>query len=200
MYKVLGSPKTRAGRVIWMLEELGQPYEVIPASPRDPEIAKLSPTGKVPVLTDGDLTVFDSAAILTYLADKHGALTFPLNSPERTRMVSVIAFALDDVEQPLWTAAKHSFALPEELRALDAVLPALHHEWSRAMTTLERLLGDGPHLMGEPFTIADIVVGHLGVWGRNAGFPAPPPAVADYLARVLGRPAWKAVIKAREAA
>lgn len=200
MYRLYGSPRNRAGRVMWMLDELGADYELVPASPHDPVVAALNPTGKVPVLVDDDLVVSDSTAILLHLADKHGALTFPANSPERSRLMSVVAFALDDVEQPLWTAAKHGFVLPEDLRALDAILPALHHDWNKAMAALEKLLGDGPFVMGETFTVADVILGHLGVWGKNARFPAPPEAVAAYFARVQARPGWQAVIKAREAA
>lgn len=200
MYKLYGSPKTRAGRVMWALEELGAPYEIVNCPLRGPEIMAVSPTGKIPVLVDGEQAIFDSTAILFHLSDKHGALTFPVGTPERTKMTSVIAFALDEVEQPLWTAAKHGFALPEEVRALEAVLPACHFEWSQALGALETMLGDGPFVLGDAFTIADVTLGHLGGWGKAAGFPAPPPAVADYFARIRSRPGWKAVTRAREAA
>ena len=54
MYKVIGSPKTRAFRVMWMLHELGQPFELDPVPPRDAKLAAINPSLKVPILQDGD--------------------------------------------------------------------------------------------------------------------------------------------------
>ena len=115
MYKVIGSAKTRAMRVIWMLNELDVPYEIDPVRPRDAKLTAINPTGKVPVLQDGDDYVIDSTAICQYLADKHGALTFKAGTIARAHQDSFTRFALDDCEQPLWTAAKHTFVLPKEL-------------------------------------------------------------------------------------
>uniref|UniRef100_UPI003563C790 glutathione S-transferase N-terminal domain-containing protein n=1 Tax=Shimia sp. TaxID=1954381 RepID=UPI003563C790 len=83
MYDVIGSRSSRALRVMWALEELEQPYQVIKAAPRSAEVLALNPSGKVPVLKDGPHVITDSTAILTYLADKHGALTFPAGTVER---------------------------------------------------------------------------------------------------------------------
>lgn len=200
MYKLYGSPKNRAGRIIWMLEELSADYEMIAAAPHSPEIMAVSPTGKLPALVDGDAAIFDSTAILIYLADKHGALTFPVGSPERARMMSALCFAIDAVEQPLWTMAKHAFVLPEEVRLGDAVIPACHAEWAKAMGALEAMLGEGPFVMGDAFTIVDVTLGHLGGWAKASGFPAPPDTVAAYMDRVRSRPGWLKVAEARKAA
>lgn len=200
MYKLYGSAKTRGGRVMWMLEELGAEYEVLDYGPHAPEVYEVNPGGKIPVLLDGDLAISDSTAILLHLADKHGELTFPVGSPERSRMMSVVGFAIDEVEQPLWTVAKHGFVLPEDVRALEAVTPACHFEWKKAMKTLGALLGDKTFVMGDRFTVPDIIIGHLGGWAKGAGFPAPEGAVADYMARIRSRPGWRAVVEARTAA
>lgn len=200
MYKLFGTPGSRAARVMWALEELGAPYEMVAVKAHSPEVLAVNPLGKVPALLDGDLPVFDSTAILLHLSDKHGALTFAPGTKERARLMSVVAFLVDDFEQPLWTAAKHSFILPEALRAKEAILPACHHEFTKALSALEKLLGDGPFLMGETFTIADIIAGHLGGWAKATGFPAPEGAVAAYMERVRARPGWQAVAKARAAA
>ena len=199
MYKVYGSAMSRANRVIWALEELNQPYELIKTAPRSEQAFALTPTGKIPILVDGDLTVWDSTSILTYLSDKHQALTFPVGSPERARLTSVICFATDEIEQSVWAASKHGFILPEDLRRLEEITPALHHDFDRAMKTLEILLGDGPFVMGEDFTIADIILGALGGWAKAIRFPEPPAKVADYMARVRSRPGWKKVAEMRKA-
>lgn len=62
MYKVIGSLETRAFRVAWMLNELGQPFTLDPVPPRDASISTLNPSGKVPVLLDGDNAIIDSVA------------------------------------------------------------------------------------------------------------------------------------------
>jgi len=198
MYTLLGSPKTRAGRVMWMLEELGVEYTIMPCGPHDPAVIAVNPTGKIPVLMDGDLAITDSAAILVHLADKHQKMTYPIGTPERAKLMSVISFAVDAVEQPLWSFAKHSFVYPEEMRALDAVLPGLRHEFAKAMEALEAMLGDQEFIMGDDFIVADVILGHLGGWAKGAGFGAPDGKVGEYMTRIRSRPGWKAVLKARE--
>ncbi|MBX2856499.1 MAG: glutathione S-transferase family protein [Rhodobacteraceae bacterium] len=196
MYKLLGNPKTRAGRVLWMLEELGAEYEVNPCNPHDPAVAAINPTGKIPALIDGDTVIFDSIAMLLHLGDKHQKLTYPVGSAERAKMMSVIFFATDAIEQPLWTVAKHSFVYPEDVRALEAVRPAARHEFGKAMEALDKMLGDQEFIMGDEFTTADIVLGHLGGWAKGSGFGADDGRIGAYMSRVRSRPAWKAVLKA----
>ena len=87
MYKVIGTPQTRAFRVIWMLEELELPYELVPAPPRSEGVVAFNPSGKVPVLIDNGTPITDSTAIIQYLADKHGQLTHPAGTLERARQV-----------------------------------------------------------------------------------------------------------------
>lgn len=200
MYQVIGSPRTRAGRVLWALEELGAPYEIVSCPPQTPEVKAVSPIGKVPVLVDGDLAVTDSTAILLHLSDKHEALTFPLGSADRARMLSLLTFALDDLDRPLWTAARHEFVLPKELRRYDEVLPSVKHEVAQAWEVLGAFLGDGPFAQGETFTIADLVIGHLGGWAKGVGMAPPEGPVADYVSRIRARPAWRRVITAIKAA
>ncbi len=196
MYKLLGSPKTRAGRVMWMLEELGVEYDINPCGPHDPAVAEINPTGKIPALIDGDTVINDSTAILFHLGDKHQKLTYPLGSPERAKMMSVIFFATDAIEQPLWTMAKHTFVYPENVRELDAVRPAARHEFGQAMKVLDKMLGTQEFIMGDEFSTADIILGHLGGWAKGSGFGADEGRIGEYMSRVRSRPAWKAVLKA----
>lgn len=198
MYTVLGSPGTRAARAIWALEEIGAPYELNPASPHSDAVTAVSQTGKVPALVDGDIALTDSSSILFHLSDKHQALTFPLGSAGRARMMNAFFFAIEALETPVWTYSRHDFILPKEMRRKDEITPALHHDFSRAQETLSRMLGDGPFIAGETFTIADIVLGHIGGWAKAVGFPAPDDRVADYMARVRGRPGWAEVTRLRK--
>lgn len=201
MYKIVGFPRTRAMRVMWLLEELGEPYEVDPALPQSDTVKVLNPSGKVPVLVDGDAVITDSVAICTYLADKHGRFTFPAGTLDRARQDSITQFGVDVLEGALWTAAKNTFIHPEDVR-VPAVKDVCRLEFEQGLKTLEALIGDGPYAMGETFTIADIIVGHCSGWALAAKFDLPKEGpVYDYFKRLRERPAFQAMMaKVMEAA
>ncbi|MBV2358871.1 glutathione S-transferase family protein [Thalassococcus sp. CAU 1522] len=189
-YTLYGSPRSRTFRVIWLLEELGVAYDHVPAKPQSDELRAVSPLGKIPVLRDGDSVIPDSSAILTYLADKHGALTFPAGTIDRARQDAWTFRVLDEVEGLLWTAARHSFILPEEARVPD-IKPACRAEYAHNIARIAAEL-PGPYLMGDTFTIADIVLTHCLTWAMNAKFPEAPPRLAAYLETCRARPAYQA--------
>lgn len=191
MYKVLGSKKNRGFRVLWMLEEIGQPYEVVPADPRSPEVIARNPSGKLPVLIDGDHAIPESSAILTYLGDRHGQFVFPCGTPERGMLDALVHIIADDFDACLWTAARHSFILPEDKR-VPAIKPTLRWEFARAQGHMAARLGAGPFLMGETMTVADILLTHCLRWARGAKFELIPEMQA-YLDRMNRRPALKRV-------
>jgi len=201
MYKIIGFPQTRAMRVIWLLEELGEPYVIDPAMPQSDAIKAVNPSGKVPALADGDLVVTDSVAICTYLADKHGKCTFPAGTPDRARQDSFTQFCVDELEGPLWTAAKNTFVLPEDVR-VPAIKDTCRFEFARALKALEGRLGEGPYVMGEKFTIADILIGHCASWAVVAKFDLPSDGpLYDYFKRLRSRDGYKAMkAKLQEAA
>ena len=93
--------------------------EIDPLPPRDPALTVINPSGKVPVLIDGADAIIDSVAICQYPAEKHGRFTFPAGTVKRGQQDSFTQFAMNDIEGPLWTAAKHTFVLPKELRIED---------------------------------------------------------------------------------
>lgn len=189
MYKLVGNRATRAFRPLWLLEELGVPYEHVPAAPRSDEVRALSPAGKVPVLVDGDDVIADSTAILTYLADKHGAFTNPAGTVARARQDAWTFRVLDEVDSILWTAARHSFVLPEAER-VPAVKDSLKAEFAR---NLDRIAADlsSDCLAGDDLTVPDILLAHCLGWARNAGFPDAPEALVEYLRRLRTRPAFE---------
>lgn len=193
MYQVIGFPRTRAMRVIWLLEELGEDYEIDPVRPQSAAIRAVNPSGKVPALQVGDVVVSDSVAICTYLADKHGKYTFPAGTLERARQDSFTQFGVDVLEGCLWTAAKNTFVYPEDLRAPD-VKKGCRYEFQQGLKTLETRLGDGLYVMGETFTIADIIIGHCSGWAVAAKFDLPKEgSVHDYFKRLRTRPGFKAM-------
>jgi glutathione S-transferase len=195
MYTVIGGIRSRALRVLWMLEELGEPYTHNAAAPRSDEVTALNPSGKVPVLLDGDAALTDSTAILTYLADKHGQLTYHAGTIDRARQDGITHFVLDEMDALLWTASRHSFILPEE-RRVPQIKDSLKWEFERSIDRLAQKLGDGPFLMGETMTIPDIIATHCGNWAVSAKFPLQNDRVNAYFDRMRARPALTRVLSA----
>lgn len=192
MYQVIGPPSTRAFRVLWMLEELEQPFEHVPAPPRSDKVTELNPSGKVPVLIDDGVPITDSTAILQYLADRHGALTHKAGTRARARQDSVTQFLLDEFDSILWTAARHSFVLPEELR-VSGIKQSLRWEFQRSQKTLSQRAADAPFLMGEEMTVPDIILTHCLIWARAARFPISESWLEDYETRMHARPAYRRI-------
>ena len=188
MYTVLGSTKNRTLRVIWTLEELGLPYDQVKGDPGSAEAKAHNPSGKVPALVVDGEVLPDSVAIMSFLSDRHNALTFPAGSVERLRMDGHIHFLLEEFDSLLWVAAKNSFVNPPEHRAAE-VKPVLKWEFERSLKRLEARL-QGPFLMGEQFTIADILAVHCLNWAYTAKFPDASPVLKDYAKRCRARPAY----------
>ena len=193
MYEVVGTLMSRTFRVFWMLEELGQPYTQSPEPPRSPRVQEPNPLGKVPILIDNGTPIADSTAIITYLADKHGALTFPAGTLERAAQDSFTHQILDEIDAALWTASRHSFILPEDMRVPD-IKPSLKKEYARSIAKL-MARKRGPFLMGDQITIPDIILTHCGGWAMTAKFPTDNDDFKSYLKQLRARPAFQ---KARE--
>ncbi|MFN3936047.1 MAG: glutathione S-transferase family protein [Gemmobacter sp.] len=190
MYKVIGTVKSRAARVLWMLEELGEAYEHQPHNPRSAEVTALNPSGKIPVLVADGVALTDSTAIIQFLADRHGCLTHPAGSIDRARQDGMTHFLLDEFDAVLWTAARHSFILPEE-RRVPAIKDSLKWEFERSQRVLVQRIGDGPFVMGGAMTVPDILLAHCLIWAGGAKFPITEPALEAYLARMQARPAFQ---------
>lgn len=193
-YHLIGSPRSRVMRVIWLLEELGLPYEIEPLSLGSDAVRARSPEGKVPILeTPEGAQLTDSVAIMTYLADRHGdpdtGPSWPAGALERGRQDGHTQFLVDEMDGALWTLSLHRYVLPEEMRALDAVAPGALRLFHRAVERLAARIGDGPYLMGARFTLPDIVAGHCAGWAKVAGIEIQNDAVAAYLKRIYARDA-----------
>jgi glutathione S-transferase len=189
MYTVIGPVKSRAMRVLWMLEELGETYDHIPAAPRSEEARRYNPSGKVPALLDGEEVLTDSMAIVTYLADKHGKLTAPAGTIARARQDAMTFWLLDEFDAILWAAAKHSFVFPADMR-IPAVKDVLKQEFSASAATLARQF-KGPFLMGDAMTVPDILACHCLNWAMAAGFPTLDDKLIAYAKTLRSRRAFQ---------
>lgn len=190
MYKVIGASTSRTLRVLWMLEELGAPYEHLPVAPRSDEAKAYNPSGKIPAFIDGESVLTDSMAIVTYLADKHGKLTAPAGTVARARQDAMTFWLLDEFDAILWAAAKHSFVLPEDMR-MPAVKDVLKQEFTASASRLAAEL-KGPYLVGSEMSIADILACHCINWSVGAGFPRIDDRLWAYGKNLRNRPAYQA--------
>ncbi|MEZ4750311.1 MAG: glutathione S-transferase family protein [Bdellovibrionota bacterium] len=204
MLKIFGSIRTRTFRVIWTAEELGIPYEHIPVDPkagesRTPEFLLKNPYGKVPVIEDDGLVLFESSAICTYLADKfpEKQLTPKAYTKERALYNQWVSFITTEVEQALWTMAKHTFALPENKR-LAPMRDIAKWEFSQAAKALNVGLKDRSFLVGERFSVADILAGNCLIWALRSEVPLGYPRLEDYLERLQQRAAFQKATQRRD--
>ncbi len=196
MYRLIGNLKTRAFRVAWLLEELGVAYERVDVGPRSDEARAADAGGKLPILETDAGVLWDSVAIMSFLADRHGQFTHPAGSFDRARQNAVTLQILDELEAPLWMAAKHSFVLPEVHRVPE-VKPSLKWEFARNLKRLGDRLGDGLYLAGDAPTIPDFVLTHCLNWADGAKFDTEETRLQALRTRMSARPAYQKVIQMR---
>jgi glutathione S-transferase len=189
-------PKTRATRPRWVLEELGVPYELVRLDPgrqetRTAEHIARQPLGHVPVLEDGDFRMFESAAICLWLAERHPEkkLAPAPGTAERALLYQWLFFAMTELEPPLSMISAQN-RKPEAERDPKEIAQRVEL-FRRAAGALEPVLARGPYLLGDAFSVADVVVGAVLGWGRVAAGLDGLPAVEAYLARLRARPAWR---------
>ncbi|MGJ8545759.1 MAG: glutathione S-transferase family protein [Sulfitobacter sp.] len=192
MYKIVGKVASRGFRIMWLLEEIGQDYEIILAEARSEEARKYNPLGKIPAFVDGDDVLTDSVAVMTYLADKHSALTAPAGTVARAQQDAMTLWLIDEFDAVLWAAAKHSFVFPEDAR-VPAIKDSLKAEFTRNADILADRL-EGPFLMGDQMTVPDILAVHCINWSISAKFPRVNDTLGEWAAQMRERPAFKAVL------
>ncbi len=209
MIKIYGTPHTRSSRVLWALEEAGAEYEFIHielgnGEGRQKPYLDLNPTGKVPTLVHDDLVLTESAAICTYVGDlfPDSKLTPSFKSPDRALYNQWCFFAMTELEQPLWSMAKHRFALPKEFRLREMLITA-NYEFEKILDIFSQRLGDREFLVADQFTCADLIVTSILNWAKRGGkrsIPLHHENIEKYLERMLSREAFLRVRKREEEA
>lgn len=185
MLKLYGGARSRASIVQWYLEELGIPYEFImldlqAGEHRQPEYLAINPIGKVPAIVDGDFQLWESGAILFYLAQKYGNL--PSSLEEQAKINQWILFGNATLGPGIFVEASREREMP------------------KLMTPLNQILEKQPFLLGDEFSVVDVAVGSI-----LSYIPimlkldlSEYPAVVDYMKRLSERPAFQKAIGGRK--
>jgi glutathione S-transferase len=196
MIKLWFAPRTRSVRVLWLLEELGLPYQLERVTFQPPATrfhVQATPTGKFPTIEDGDVVMAESGAIVEYLLERYGdgRLAPPIGSPERPAFLQWLHYAESTAFPPLgivvWLSTYRSGESDDPELLADAR--------ARAAASFDRLEGElrgREYLLPSGFSAADIMMGFtvvagrlLGVWGDEH------PALGAYTARLTERPAYQ---------
>ncbi len=200
MIKVYGSVFSRAGMVMLALEELGLDYESVDMLPRSeqtqsPEYRALNPTGKIPTLVDGDLVLFETQAILYYLARQYGEGRLWAQTPaEEADILRWSLYISNQMEVPaldMLIQFKFSGGNPDQ-----GVIERATAELNRFMPLLEQQLDGREWLSGDQFSIADIHGAMVLGWPKLAGFDYEAyPNVHRWVKSVLSHPAQKRLME-----
>jgi glutathione S-transferase len=182
---------SRSSTVLWMLEEIGEPYDIHLLSMkkgtnREPAYLAINPMGKVPALRHGEAVITESAAICCYLADEFpkASLNVPIGHTQRGPYLKWLFFGPGVLE-----AAILDRSFPRTGEAPRAALG--YGDFDTAMDVLARAVSPGPFLMGEKFTAADVVIGTGLRWGTAFKLIPERKEFIDYIGRLTDRPAAK---------
>jgi glutathione S-transferase len=194
MISLYHAPFSRSVRVLWLLEELGTPYQLrtLPPIAATTPFSQLTPTGKVPTIEDGDLVMFESIAIMEYILERYGngQLAPARASREWGCFLQWLHYSESTAFPPLGYLARHSFALPPAERIAKSV------EENRALAAMvlavpERALVGSDYLLGEEFSAADIAMGYTVGTAMLLGILDDSPNLTAYLSRLAARPAFQ---------
>jgi glutathione S-transferase len=197
--KLYFAPRTRSVRVLWLLEELGLPYELERVEFRAPAkdfFSQQTPLRKLPTIEDGDVVMCESGAIIEYILERYGdgRLAPAVGTPERAPYLQWFHFAESTAFPPVgivvWLTLYRSDA---------ALHPAIVEDARRRAASglefLEHSLGNKRYLSGAAFTAADVMMGFTLVACRVLGLLDDRyPSILSYLARLEERPAYQKAV------
>ncbi len=202
MLKLHHAPQSRAGRIVWLLEELGLEYELnrMDFNPKDlksDEHRARHPLGRVPVLDDGDVSLFESGAIVEYLVARHsdGSLKPAVDSPLFPEYLQWFNYVEGMIMPPMNTIVVHTLLLPPERRD-EVVLGQAKRLLSKALEPVNQALEGREYIIGD-FSAADIMMGHCCYMSRNLKcVPEELENIHAYIKRIEQRPHFQTGIKA----
>jgi glutathione S-transferase len=183
------NPQSRGRIARWMLEEVGRPYRTEPlqfgTTMKAPSYLAINPMGKVPAIRHGETVVTEAAAICAYLADAfpEAGLAPPVDSPLRGSYYRWLFFGAGPVEAAVTNRALNFVVPPGRERM------AGYGSYNDVLNTLEQAVANGPYLLGDQFTAADVYLGSAIGWGMMFGTLEKRPSFEAYFGRLTKRPA-----------
>ncbi|HIL14465.1 MAG TPA: glutathione S-transferase family protein [Deltaproteobacteria bacterium] len=197
MLKLHFAPNSRAVRILWLLEELELPYELNkmefhPKDLKSDEHRARHPLGRIPVLDDGDITLWESGAITEYILERHknGGLKPAVDAPEYPAYLQWFHYCEGMVMPPVNTIVVHTLLLPPDRRD-ETVLGQARRLLSKALAPGDATLADKDYLVGN-FSAADTMLGHSAVMSNRLGcVPDEMENLKAYCARLEARPAFE---------
>ena len=200
MIKLHHSPLSRSVRILWLLEELGIPFELVSAPLEDPEagpFVQKTPWGKFPAIEDGETVMFESGAILEYLIERYGEgrLAPALDAPNRGAYLQWIHFAESTAFPGLGNIAWHT-RVRKDADEMPAAIEDYRGWAEAAVATVEGALEGHVFILGEAFSGADIMLGYTLMIAKAFGaLTTEHPRSDAYLARLLERPGFRAALR-----
>ena len=197
MLKLHHAPNSRAGRIVWLLEELGLEYDINrmdfhPKDLKSDEHRGRHPLGRVPVLEDGDVMIFESGAIVEYVIARYtdGALKPAVDSPLFPYYLQWFHYCEGMVMPPVNTIVVQTLLLPPERQNKEALEQA-QRLLTRAVAPVNENLADKEYLIGD-FSAADIMLGHSCFMANRLGsVPEDMTHLREYVERLQSRPAFQ---------
>jgi glutathione S-transferase len=190
------APRTRAVRIRWLFEELGLPHQLrrVPFVPPSAVFSQSTPSGKFPVLEDGEVVIAESGAILEYVLERYGdgRLAPPIGSPARGAFLQWVHFAESTAYPPLGNIIWFTF-YRQDADALPAVIEDARERAHGGLAVVERALLDKDYLLGRAFSGADVMMGFTIAAATLLGLVSDDryPNIAAYFRRLEARPAYQ---------
>jgi glutathione S-transferase len=192
-----GKGLARDMRVRWALEEVGQPYDVRLLSFKEMKESahlELHPFGQIPTYEEGDLELFESAAIVLHVAERHSGL-LPKDANARARAITWMFAALSTVEPPI-VERSMAMVLERDKSWYEARMPLIDDRVRARLDQLSSRLGNNDWLDGE-FSAGDLMMVHVLRRLQGTGLLEKYPTISAYVARGEARPAYKRAFDAQ---
>ena len=201
MLKLHFAPNSRAGRIVWLLEELELPYEINkmafhPKDLKSDEHRERHPLGRVPVLDDGDIRIYESGAIVEYVLERHknGGLKPAVDSSDYPNYLQWFHYCEGMVMPPINTIIVQTILLPPE-RQDETVLGQAQRLLTKALAPVDNTLLGKDYLIGD-FSAADIMLGHSCFMSNRLGcVPEEMNNLKEYVEKITARPAFNTAIE-----
>ena len=195
MLKLHFAPNSRAVRILWLLEELELPFELNqmafhPKDLKSDEHRARHPLGRIPVLEDGDITIWESGAITEYILERHknGGLKPAVDAPEFPEYLQWFHYCEGMVMPPINTIVVHTLLLPPD-RQDATVRGQAERLLVRSLEPVEKAIEGRDYLIGN-FSAADIMLGHSILMSHRMGHVGETmPNLNGYVERLKARPA-----------